>query len=113
MEPNEAQRSMMDQFMARYCPFHKTDKDRNAVELHHALVGWLECNPQSSKVKFISFFPAGSRGQRNTKRVFKFYLDNILCFRRNTKTLGYWVKNKDDAKRLNDYFIERGLFKWA
>jgi hypothetical protein len=104
---NPTQLCILDQFMSTFHPFQKGEIFP-PIELHRHFVAWITINPESRPVKYISFFQ-GRNDQ--TKAPLKYYLDNVLRLRRNSKTHQYWIKNKKEECRVNKYFIDRGLSK--
>jgi hypothetical protein len=94
--------------MSTFHPFKKGEIFP-PIEMHRRFVAWITINPESRAVKYITFF----QGERNdqTKAPLKYYLDNVLQLRRNSKTHQYWIKNKEEECRVNKYFIDRGLNK--
>lgn len=97
-------------FKQNHFPFEKMAQ-WNANDLHMRFRVWAETHPENTNHKYISMFPEGycrddcSPGYKKTKAAFKHYVDNILKLKRNTKTGNYWIKNKADADRLDEYFV--------
>ena len=73
----------------------------SGIDLHQRFTSWIKEHPECRKAKYCIMFPASEYGHRKTKSMFKHFLEETLTLKKNYKTSKYWVKNKDEANRLN------------
>ena len=86
------QQELFDEYMLRYHPFQKGDIF-NPVQLHTRFVQFLQAG------NHIDCFPG-----QVTKKPLTEYLTNTLQLKRNYRTKQYWIKNHQEANRLNKMF---------